>query len=47
MELRTLKDEIEPNLIDKSITDFLIQEHKYFADSFWKNEERGEKILTF
>ena len=35
------------NETEKHTRDFLLNEHRYFAESFWKNEETGEKRVTF
>ena len=32
---------------EQSTINYLLAEHKYFADSFWKSEEMGEKRLSF
>jgi hypothetical protein len=29
------------------VTEFLLAEHRYLADSFWRNEETGEKRVNF
>ena len=33
--------------LESGIDDFLIVEYQHFADSFWRNEELGEKRLNF
>ncbi len=39
--------EIDQNSNIEHIVEFLLREHDYFGESFWKNEESGEKRLNF
>lgn len=43
----THSNEINQNTNIEHIVEFLLREHDYFGESFWKNEESGEKRLNF
>jgi hypothetical protein len=36
-----------PRVSSDHTADFLLAEHRYFSDSFWRNEETGEKRVNF
>ncbi|UCE06820.1 MAG: DUF4040 domain-containing protein [bacterium] len=38
---------MEENSQERNAVDFLLEEYKYLADSFWKNEETGDKRVNF